>query len=555
MFLMTNKCDEARSILEPSQYAIQPLNSIVAQLGSNSNDKLGYIDAFIIDDESFNTILKNTTKQDLEKKVQTGSVVFVLTKNVYPVASPKIKFISSKNVLANQIEKIKVSPVEINVHVTEPEPVNITVEEEKRPEPQSLPIKEKIIEYHEEEEKEPVYESDPEINHIVTLQNLNLFDLIRIAKDRDANFKILMEQLEALHVKLKVANPNDINVIADEYLKQEDIVCTEIVNKFKIIINELAEKFNNDIDGKVDGIYKRALMLSSVNMFGMTQEDISKLIDDKIKVINALSDLLNEIIRNYSNVGAVATSISAILTKYSFCNDNSLPLVYDRKSFNDKRFALYQDLVTIKVNFANNRELTDKIEYALALLRQGIETQDKIMNIANNANVIKFANAGVDLLYDSDEGVYTALRLLIVKNKALYARNLIVVDETQKFKDIVKFDNNLTYVTTVPATFEEGTRYIVVCTGGFDRFKDVSHFYYPTTFSKAEMANNNCKALVQTVNTKYTIIVTPGDQSMYSRLSFGNVIIIPYLNILAEDKPFEDLKMDQNIYKYVNLLR
>ena len=572
MFYITKDCTIARTILKSNLYKIVVVNTLLILLPQDPTKNIsGFVDGYIIDEASFD-FLNSKYGPQLGSMIHDNVTLYVISKKSYNLSTSKIVVVSTKEQLLKRIDVSKVTPLSDTSTVVKVEPITIEKKEEKQEEIVQMPqvdvntqpeeTVQQPAQEEQQEQQEPVKQeqprvsSDVHIEHKVSLENLNLYDLIQVAYTQNEKFKTLRDQLRTLRGELKNLNSSNMNELIDRYMRQEDDACIELVNEFKLLVKDLITRYEVSIDSRVNNLYNQVVEIVSKDMYGLTQETITAISRKKAELMNELRDCLIGILNNFSNVQEVSTDLARLIQPYNFNfdGDADLPLIYNGETLNNTRLELYKELVQIKMS-SDNSSLIDRLKVAMALIEDISLAHEELTMKAISTSPFVLQKTGVDVIYDTGKNTYSVLKTILLKNKLLSLNKIVIIDIVGSYSKIQEFDNNIEYTTVLPQQSEDLKNYIIIDKTS-NYFDNANSIFIPVSYKDVTDARNFVNSIKeQNSKVKVCMILTPGSYELYDKLGTENLVIIPYIQEYVTDEKYDDIKSMQDIYKTILKLR
>ena len=572
MFYITKDCTIARTILKSNLYKIVVVNTLLVLLSQDPTKNIsGFVDGYIIDEASFD-FLNSKYGAQLGSMIHDNVTLFVISKKSYSLSTGKIVVVSTKEQLLKRIDVSKVTPLSDTSTVVKVEPLSIEKKEEKVEETVQMPVVQPVQQepiQQEQPVQEPIQQEQPvkqeqpapmnrdiNIEHKISLQNLNLYDLIRVAYTQNEKFKTLKDQLRVLRGELKNLNSSNMNEMIDRYMKQEDDACIELVNEFKLLVKDVLVKYEVTMDSRVNNLYDQVVEVVSKEMYGLTQESITALMRKKASLMNELRDCLSGILNDFSNVQEVSSDLARLIQPFNFNTDNDadLPLIYNGDNLNNTRLELYKELVQIKMN-SDNANLIDRIKVAMALIEDISLAHEDLTMKAISTSPFVLQTTGVDLIYDTGKNTYSVLKTILLKNKLLSLNKIVVIDITGLYGKIQEFDNNIEYTNVIPQQSDELKNYIIIDKTS-NYFSNANNIFIPVSYKMVKDARSYANSIMQeNPKVRACMVLTPGSYELYDKLGTENLVIIPYIQEYVTDEKYDDIKNMQDIYKTILKLR
>ena len=438
-----------RQCFSQSQFKLVAIESLISISSKPANaSESEYIDGLLMSDSEFDAI---SDKQTFIDSIDQTQHLYVITNKSYNITNPKVTFLLNDNTrIKNYFDRIEISPINVSRVKVDISTINVKKEEPKAEHKvETIPIKQEEIKQDIIDNKpEPV--QAPKVEREVSLTNIQLSDIIRIASSQNDKFKLIKNQLKELGLRLRNTNGIDIQYLLDNYLQQEDSACIELVNEFKKIIEDVYHKYCITVQSKVDEIYTEACAIANKQLYGMDQVEIDKLLQKRNVLLQKAIQELKKICNDFSSVDRVSSELIFMLQKYTFEEDiKKLPFIYDKETMSESRFELYKSLVEFKCSLTNEDELRSRLDAAIALLSETNSLTDRIMQTKLNNTIINIGGLNVDYILNTDHGVFTAVKLSILKFKIFSRIPIYVIDLTGLYKNAIeKYYNGATYMSS-----------------------------------------------------------------------------------------------------------
>lgn len=553
-----------RQCFSQSQFKLVAIESLISISSKPANaSESEYIDGLLMSDAEFDAI---SDKQTFIDSIDQTQHLYVITNKSYNITNPKVTFLLNDNTrIKNYFDRIEISPINVSRVKVDISTINVKKEEPKvEQKVETIPIKQ-------EEIKQDIIDNKPEpvqaakVEREVSLINIQLSDIIRIASSQNDKFKLIKNQLKELGLRLRNTNGIDIQYLLDNYLQQEDSACIELVNEFKKIIEDVYHKYCITVQGKVDEIYTEACAIANKQLYGMDQVEIDKLLQKRNVLLQKAIQELKKICNDFSSIDRVSSELIFMLQKYTFEEDiKKLPFIYDKETMSESRFELYKSLVEFKCSLTNEDELRSRLDAAIALLSETNSLTDRIMQTKLNNTIINIGGLNVDYILNTDHGVFTAVKLSILKFKIFSRIPIHVIDLTGLYKNAVeKFYNGATYVASnnvqesineITSSKSDANIVIISPVNNATGINLATHVIIPTDVTNYLSAESMYEKVLQ-VKPETCILVTPCDTDTGMELKGTNKIVVPYNANLTKNKELGEILDDQQLFKIACQIR